>query len=277
MTGVQTCALPILFAKVLARDVAGVISSVETLVADGRELGQFVVDFIWYLRNMLLLKSSGGMIEALDMSSENMKRLMEDAQQIGEETLIRYIRIFSELSGQMRYSSQKRVLLEIALIKLCRPQMEQDYSSLIERIEQLEKKLEEGITVRAAAPAATPAPKQEAKEPPQLPGAVPKDVERAVKNWRNILAGLPGLSRAYLEKARPTLGGDGELVLVFEDTMAAGYCAREEEHRQLEHAIAEAVGSRVTVVIRENDTNRPFEADHVDLEQVINMEITYEE
>lgn len=266
-----------LFAKVLARDVAGVISSVETLVADGRELGQFVVDFIWYLRNMLLLKSSGGMIEALDMSSENMKRLMEDAQQIGEETLIRYIRIFSELSGQMRYSSQKRVLLEIALIKLCRPQMEQDYSSLIERIEQLEKKLEEGITVRAAAPAATPAPKQEAKEPPQLPGAVPKDVERAVKNWRNILAGLPGLSRAYLEKARPTLGGDGELVLVFEDTMAAGYCAREEEHRQLEHAIAEAVGSRVTVVIRENDTNRPFEADHVDLEQVINMEITYEE
>ena len=38
------------------------------------------------------------------------------------ETLIRYIRIFSELSSQIRYAAQKRILLEIAIIKLCRPQ-----------------------------------------------------------------------------------------------------------------------------------------------------------
>lgn len=40
------------------------------------------------------------------------------------ETLMRYIRIFSDLSSQIRYSTQKRVLVEIALIKLCRPAME---------------------------------------------------------------------------------------------------------------------------------------------------------
>ena len=37
---------------------------------------------------------------------------------------MRFIRIFSELSNQIRYASQKRVLIELALIKLTKPQME---------------------------------------------------------------------------------------------------------------------------------------------------------
>ncbi len=270
-----------LLRKVLAQNVAGVIESVERLIADGRELGQFVADFTWYLRNLLLLKTSDEMSETLDMSSENMQRLQEEAGQIEEETLIRYIRIFSELSNQIKYSSQKRVLLEIALIKLCRPQMEQDYSSLISRIEQLEKKMEQGITAAPAAVSATAASmpqQQEVKmERPVLPTAVPEDVEQAVKNWRNIISSMPGLSKSYLSKARLTLGGGSELVLVFEDAMAAGYFARQDERKQLEDAIAEHIGKQVTVLVKENNTNRPFEDSHVDLEQVINMEITYEE
>lgn len=275
---VDTQVFSALLGKVLAQDVTGVMAEVENLVSDGRELGQFVIDFVWYLRNMLLLKSSEGMIEVLEMSAENMERLRQEADQIGEQTLIRFIRIFSELSNQIKYATQKRVLLEVALIKLCRPQMEQDYSSLVERIEQLEKKLEEGFVAPAIPKKA--APQQAAEEPPKdagPPQAVPEEVEHAVKNWRKIISGLPGLSRTYLSKARLSLGGGSELVLVFDDAMAAGYCAREEERRQLEDAIADSIGSQVAVVVQENDTNRPFEEEHVDLEQVIHMEITYEE
>ncbi len=266
-----------LFQNVLAQDVAGAMADVERLVADGRELGQFVTDFIWYLRNMLLLKCSDGTVEALDLSEENMRRLLQDAGQTEEETLIRYIRIFSELSSQMKYASQKRVLLEIALIKLCRPQMEQDYGSLIGRIEQLEQRLEEGTFQRPAAAFEAARPPEEKKETPGLPEAIPEEVEQAVKNWRSIVSGMPGLSRTYLSRARLALGGGNELLLVFDDAMAAGYFGREEEHRQLETAIAEFTGRQVAVTIKENDTDRPFEENHVDLEQVINMQITYED
>lgn len=267
-----------LLRKVLSQDVAGVIAAVERLIADGRELGQFVVDFTWYLRNLLLIKSSNEMGEVLDMSSENLERLREEAGEMEDGTLIRYIRIFSELSNQIKYSSQKRVLLEIALIKLCRPQMEEDYSSLTERIGQLEKKMEKGIVSVPPQTSSMPEIQQESRrEPPQLPKAVPEDVEQAVKNWRSIVSAMPGLSRSYLSRARLTLGGGNELVLVFEDAMAAGYFSREDERKQLEDAIAEQIGKQVTVQVRENDTNRPFEESHVDLEQVINMEITYED
>lgn len=268
-----------LFCKVLAQDVAGAMDSVESLTADGRELGQFVLDFTWYLRNLLLLKSSGEKTQALDMSSENLTRLKEEAGQTSEEALIRYIRIFSELSGQIKYSAQKRILLEVALIKLCRPQMEQDYASLACRIEQLEKKLENGIAV--AAPAGQPATARvepdQGRPAPALKKAVPEDVKQAVKEWRSIVSSMPGISRSYLSQARLTLGGADELVLVFDDFMAAGYCSRPEEIGQLEEAIANRVGKKVSVIIKEKNANRPFEDDHVDLEKIINMEITYED
>jgi len=276
---VDTEVFSTLLRKVMDLDVAGVIASVEHLIAEGRELGQFVTDFTWYLRNLLLIKSSEEMKDVLEMSAENIARLQEEAEQIDEETLIRYIRIFSELSNQIKYSSQKRVLLEVALIKLCRPQMEQDYSSFIQRIEQLEKKMEQGIPVAAARAGSIASDANGAKPaaPVTLPQAVPEDVEQVVKNWRSIVSSMSGLSKGYLEKARLTLGGGNELVVVFEDTMAAGLFGRQDEKQALENAIADRIGKQVSVIIKENDSNRPFEESYVDLEQVIHMDITYDD
>ena len=131
--------------EILSNNVAQVMKQLEELVMQGRELGQFVSDFTWYLRNLLLLKSSEELEDVLDVSSDNLVLLKEEAGMVREDTLIRFIRIFSELSGQMRFSGSKRVLLEVAVIKLCRPQMETDELSLLERIRMLEKKLESGM------------------------------------------------------------------------------------------------------------------------------------
>ena len=56
---------------------------------------------------------------------------------------MRFIRIFSELSGQLRYASQKRVLAEIAFIKLTKPSMEQNLDSVLQRLNMIEKRMEE--------------------------------------------------------------------------------------------------------------------------------------
>lgn len=64
---------------------------------------------------------------------------------VDDETLIHYIRVLSELSGQLRYAAQKRVLVEVALVKLCKPQMEQNLESVLERLRILEEKMERGI------------------------------------------------------------------------------------------------------------------------------------
>ncbi len=268
-----------LLKKVLSLDMIGVIETVEHLIADGRELSQFVIDFSWYLRNLLLLKSSEELSAALDVSAENLNQMKEQAGQISEETLIRYIHIFSELSGQMKRSSQKRILFEVALIKLCRPQMESDYNSLIGRIEQLEKKIESGIVTAPLERQALSTPKKtnEQSMPQPLPKAVPEDIRQAVQNWNHIKAAMPDLSKKYLSKAKLAMGNGNELVLVFDDFMAAGYFNQPIERKQLEDAITEQIGEEVTVSVKEKDANEPFEDTQIDLEKVIHMEITYEE
>ena len=50
----------------LERNLPGVMAEIEELVIQGRELGQFVTDFTWYLRNLLLLKSNDNMEDILD-------------------------------------------------------------------------------------------------------------------------------------------------------------------------------------------------------------------
>lgn len=136
-----------LLRAVMQADTVTSIAILEEMVIQGRDLGQFVTDFTWYLRNLLLIQSAPDMEEILDMSRENLELLKEEAEMIDAEVLMRYIRVLSDLSGQMKYAAQKRVLIEIALIKLCRPAMETSQDALIDRISQLEKRIESGVVM----------------------------------------------------------------------------------------------------------------------------------
>ena len=259
--------------EILKNDVAQVMKHLEELVMQGRELGQFVSDFTWYLRNLLLLKSSEELEEVLDVSSDNLVLLKEEAGMVREDTLIRFIRVFSELSGQMKFSGSKRVLLEVALIKLCRPQMETDEVSLLERIRMLEKKLESGmIAVRQTTPG------QRMQVPDHgtgedaffggldIPGdgngasgmdalsfeekAAPEDLQRVMSMWPSIVAQTTGRFKMTLISAVPkynTTGEDNRLFVVFSDFMGERYANDPEAKKQLETIISGRLGKEVEV------------------------------
>lgn len=129
---------------VIRLDVVGAIDLVDELVWQGRELSRFVSEFTWFLRNVLLVKVSPEADQKLDMSAENLERLRQLAAQLETDALIRYINIFSDTSANIKYAVQKRIVLELAVIKLCKPEMETDYSALLDRVRVLEQKLENG-------------------------------------------------------------------------------------------------------------------------------------
>ena len=259
--------------EILKNDVAQVMKHLEELVMQGRELGQFVSDFTWYLRNLLLLKSSEELEEVLDVSSDNLVLLKEEAGMVREDTLIRFIRVFSELSGQMKFSGSKRVLLEVALIKLCRPQMETDEVSLLERIRMLEKKLESGmIAVRQTPPGQRmQVPESGTGEDAffgglDIPGgqdgasgmdalsfeekAAPEDLQRVMSMWPSIVAQTTGRFKMTLISAVPkynAAGDDSRLFVVFSDFMGERYANDPEAKKQLETIISGRLGKEVEV------------------------------
>ena len=233
------------------------ICSLEEIVIQGRELGQFVTDFIWYMRNLLLIRSADDAEGLVDMSEENLKQLRSDAGKADGTTLMRYIRIFSELSNQLRYASQKRVLVEVALIKLTRPSMEPNLDAILQRLGDLEAQMEDleagrmAIPMTAAyqaagsppagqVPQAGAGPGQDGGTAPQTaapyapglqaePGVMPEKVAlpraqleylKLVRNeWAKIVRSMGGGARSYLRDTVVEPGGEGCLTIVFMDPM----------------------------------------------------------
>ncbi|MEE1086359.1 MAG: DNA polymerase III subunit gamma/tau [Schaedlerella sp.] len=284
-----------LLRNVLSRNVVAVLDVIEELVMQGRELSQLTADFTWYLRNLLLVKTSDSIENVLDVSTENLIQLKEEAKMIQADQLLRYIRIFSELSGQMKYATQKRILLEVALIRLCTPAMEVSQDSLLDRIRALEEKIENGITmmpmdgqrVFSDADYAGGYPDDYGMAPgrsvnrPEVPKAIPEDVKEVVKNFRPIVNEASGLLRTYLKRAKLSLGGDNRLLLVMPGAMEAEVVGAPERRQELETLIERRIGKKVEVEVRQVEEGRRFEDTFVDLEkhmeQFINFEITVED
>ncbi len=276
-----------LLRKLLAMDVHAVIETVDELTMQGRELSQLAADFTWYLRNLLLVRCSDDMEDVLDVSTENLERLKEEAQMIDNDTLIRYIRIFSDLTNQLKFATQKRVLLEVALIKLCRPAMEVNQDSLLDRIRAVEKQLEEGVFSQ---------PVQEKvvyvneegnlggmgagsiqKEKPELPQALNEDVKAVAKDFRMIVNDASPMLRNYLKKARLSAGEGNRLMVVLPDEVSVGVVGTDEHKEEIKTLIADKIGKEIELDVRQTDSGRRFEDQFVDIESLIHMELTIED
>ena len=274
--------------EILKGDAAAALGVLQDIVLQGRELSQFVTDFAWYLRNLLLIKSADGVEDIIDVSSDNLVRLKEEAELAENDTIMRYIRILSELSGQIRYAAQKRILIEMAIIKLCRPAMETDTASLADRIRQVEEKLEKGIPMMAVNPGAGSgsvpgngtAPLQGGEKPvgkAELPKAIPEDIQNVVSRWSRIVDETANPMKSYLKNAYPSLSGDGKLLVVVQDGLPSDYFKRQENRDQLKEVIGSVTGKDMEIIIQSAENGRNPEDLYPDLtrlvDQTIDMEI----
>ena len=126
----------------------------DEISAQGRDLSQFVTDFIWYLRNLMLVQTADQSAQALEMTAENYEALREESKMVALPVLMRNIRICSELSNQLKFAVSKRVLIEMAIIKMMQPQMDDDLDSLRVRLDRIEEQIRSGNFVQATPVAA---------------------------------------------------------------------------------------------------------------------------
>lgn len=180
-----------LLRAVIKGDTGEALRLYERLIDNGRENGQFIADFIWYLRNVLMIRTSGDGGGLVDASPERLAELKDMASLADEGTLIRYIRLLSDLNNRLRYAANRRVLTEISLIRLTRPQMSRDDEALKDRVRILEEKLEEllsrPLTVSENRPPAEEAEDEEEVPEDETVPAAPEDLKEIVRGWDRIL------------------------------------------------------------------------------------------
>lgn len=283
-----------LFQAVLASDTKACIREIEEMITQGRDLSQLVNDFVWYMRNLLIAKTTDEPGDMLDMSEENLAILKEEATGVDTETLMRYIRIFSELSGQLRYASQKRILVEIAFIKLTTPSMEQNLDSILQRITLLEQKMQEMPDnlqkLASLAPAAGQAASSKTavvETPPEpkkvsLPPAQYEDLMLMRKEWGRIasLSQLVGSIRLSLPKTSVEPAGEGCLCIVCTDENTFGIINREPELKNLQEVVQEKYKKTLQFKVRLESSAVPQRTVYVsdeDLKNAIHTDVIVEE
>ena len=280
--------------QILQQDTAGTIKTLDEIIIQGRELGQFVTDFIWYLRNLLLISTSEHPEEAVDASAENLERMKEESSMVDAETLMRYIRIFSELSNQIKYASQKRVLVEIALIKLCQPVMEMNLDSLYDRVRVLEEKLKNGVTVQSLPTenyvrtrAENPEEQILKEETVKPEKAAPEDLQYVKKNWNAIIRDTKGLLQQMLLDSIPKYDGNtGEPILYveFQNFLAQTCIDNPDNLEMLKNAVRKKIEKEVEIkmILKNSETGHgksglaEISVDDL-IHKNINMEITVED
>ena len=290
------------------RDVVTSMNLLQDVVDQGRDLSQFNNDLIWYIRSVMLTKTDTGLDDVIDINSEDREALKQTAQRMDMDTVMRYIRDLSELTSQLRYSSQKRILIEVALIRLCHPEMTAvSAANVAPRTAQDEAAPEEQPRVQDAA-ASVPAEykyvlddlkhrldsvenrlasgsfsvSQQPVKKPEKPAALPEDVERIMKDWSSVTEAVGSPLDMYISSARRSLTSDGRLELVWAgDSREALNYSRvnsAENKAQLESAIESVLGKHVDIAFTLTADRREMEENHYDLSQMFpGIEITTED
>ncbi|MCR5692044.1 MAG: DNA polymerase III subunit gamma/tau [Eubacterium sp.] len=245
--------------------VTDAIQLVASLVERGKDLSQFVEEFIWFLRNVLIVMTAEDVTDLVDLPEETILAIQEMTGDLEEEIIFRYIRLLSALVNDMKYSNNKRVDLEVMLIRLCRPQMERDYEALLDRmnhIEQISDDLQvalEGGTLSVAAGGERPL---EAPEPVRkiLPEAVPEDVRAVVANWNHVKSRVCAVTRTMLEHTKLTVGDDGILLMAEVVDVNADYLNKDVVKQEIIDAAAELTGKEIQVKVVHVESRRELNA-----------------
>ncbi|MDO4279798.1 MAG: DNA polymerase III subunit gamma/tau [Lachnoclostridium edouardi] len=300
---VDTSVFSKLFRAISEGDTKSCIYQLEETVVQGRELGQFVSDFIWYMRNLLLLMTAEDAENMLDMSEDNIRLMKEEAGLTHVETLMRYIRVFSDLSNQIRYAVQKRVLIELAFIRLTKPAMEENYDSILQRLQEIEDKLEDGRlfsnlaisngtvsagetentgTVQGALAGGekgTAASREPAKQV-SIPKAQLDDLNLVRNEWGKIIRELGGSIRASFRNTVVEPSGESCLCIVFSSAENYAIGSRATVLGEIERFVEENYGKSIYFKSRLAGGGERFDTVYVSEEELkanIHMDITIED
>lgn len=159
------------------RDAGGCFVFADRLIRSGRDLREFVRALVEHLRSLFLVQHASRPEEILDVSDERLERLRAQANRFEPAELLRVIDLAGETQLALRQPVDARLVLEVGLARMARPELHAAPASVLARVERLERLAgiePADVLAREAPPRA--APVREAPHPAR-PTARPRPAE----------------------------------------------------------------------------------------------------
>jgi DNA polymerase-3 subunit gamma/tau len=249
------------------RRAADALRIVDSLSGGGKDLGQFVGELLAHLRNLMLLPYAPE-IALAEVGTEERPQLEEQANTIPTAGVVRIIEALDDALSLMRRGADPKLELELVFLKLTRDYTEPDLTTILDRLETLERAVENGSIARTAADVVregTPAPLADAVEPDTPPDdasflEAPDDRREAgvdlASEWHAIIGELKrrrqALTAAVYGEARVESFDGSVLWLVYpeEQSFHVGMAKDSGHLKKLGAVLEERLGSKPRLEIR---------------------------
>ena len=125
---------------ILEYNVDEALKNVEEVLDDGKDITNLLWEIVKYIKDILVYKASG----KLDLySDEELNQIKEISEKVSKEKLIDLVYQLSELENSIKWSTQKNIMFQAGIIRLCSKQAEVN-SNIEERVDKIEKYLKSG-------------------------------------------------------------------------------------------------------------------------------------
>lgn len=129
---------------IMDSDVCKSMEMVEDYFMWGKDLRLLVEDITDFFRSLMMVKIFGQASDLVDLTRDQVQTMISLAKDMDTEEIIRILTILSDLSEKLRFSTNQRMTLEIYIMKLASPAMDQSDQVLAKRLEKIEKLVEDG-------------------------------------------------------------------------------------------------------------------------------------
>lgn len=243
-------------------DTAALLKMANDITESGKDPAVFAKDVTNHLRNIMMysiMKSAEMLTDTDDSTVERYKELSAD---FTSARLLRSIELLSSLESQLRYTGQARILFELTLIKICRPETSDDLEALRDCVEELSKKLESGAfaSVQPSVDAVQDTPRVQAKTT-KTPTTEKQSVKKPVVSdsldsaWGEYLNGLKKTDvKLYglLKNTSFNTTGDNSAEIVFseKDSIFAQSLEKLGKTELIKNALIEKTGKDLVLSVK---------------------------
>ena len=218
--------------KLIDSDAAGALALIDEMMRKGREVQVFVRDVSAHLRALMLadICDEEQLSGLLEVTHEDAAEYIQQAKRTSHTRLMRMLDLFLASETDMKWAAQPRFALETAALRACAPEESLQVEALAARVDELERRLREGVVMAVPAKKSAKAAPSEAPsvqtEAPEITKEAPKgpapDAERI---WQEAMRQAKQKPQLFgmLKFGRLVSGENGLFTVVYPKAMGAAY------------------------------------------------------
>lgn len=233
-----------------------IFATIDSVVRSSKDIAVFWQDLTAFYRDMLVMKTTASAEKYLDLTKAETERLKKTAELFSKETLLYHCRVLDDTLYMMqRSTATKRMLAEMALMKLCDVSLDTSNDALLSRISKLETTVASGVTFRAPIVAEKSVAQEDntvlsTHEPPKVDTSSTEKAStfKVLRGWNEIAerAALgDGAALGFLKTGKALISTDGSIHLKFPNEFAKSMIDRPQMRESIRASLCMALQKNI--------------------------------